>query len=107
MTEQHAVRWAKREIKRRLSEVEYTRWHWTRDAQTTLCNRRICLISDESPMLPETSDNADRVTCKRCRSLLQPNVEVTGAARQDGRAVRPTMNQGGRTARLACRGASG
>jgi hypothetical protein len=37
----------------------------------------------------------------------QPNVELTGATRQDGRAVRPMMNQGGRTARLACRGASG
>ena len=35
------------------------------------------------------------------------NVEVTGVTREDGRAVRPMMNQGGRTARLACRGASG
>ena len=38
---------------------------------------------------------------------MQPNVEVTGATRQDGRAVRPMMELGGRTARLVCRGASG
>jgi hypothetical protein len=38
---------------------------------------------------------------------MRPNVEVTGATRQGGRAVRPMMNQGGCTARLACRGASG
>ena len=45
-----------------------------------------------------------------CYSFLSPmcsNVEVTGVTREDGRAVRPMMNQGGRTARLACRGASG
>ena len=39
--------------------------------------------------------------------FLPPNVEVTGVTRQDGQAVRPMMNQGGRTAWLACRGASG
>jgi hypothetical protein len=38
---------------------------------------------------------------------MRPNVEVTGVTRQDGRAVRPMMGYGGRTARLACRGASG
>jgi hypothetical protein len=38
---------------------------------------------------------------------VRPNVEVTGATRQDGQAVRPMMNYGGRTAWLACRGASG
>jgi hypothetical protein len=38
---------------------------------------------------------------------LRSNVEVTGATRQDGQAVRPMMDQGGRTAWLACRGGSG
>jgi len=41
------------------------------------------------------------------RMILMPNVEVTGVTRQGGQAVRPMMNQGGRTAWLACRGASG
>ena len=39
--------------------------------------------------------------------FLLPNVEVTGATRQGGQAVRPMMDQGGRTAWLTCRGASG
>ena len=39
--------------------------------------------------------------------FVRPNVEVTGATRQGGQAVRPMMNQGGRTAWLTCRGASG
>jgi hypothetical protein len=38
---------------------------------------------------------------------VQPNVEVTGATRQGGQAVRPMMDYGGRTAWLTCRGASG
>ena len=39
--------------------------------------------------------------------ILRPNVEVTGATREASQAVRPMMNYGGRTAWLACRGASG
>jgi hypothetical protein len=39
--------------------------------------------------------------------LVGPNVEVTGVTRQGGQAVRPMMELGGRTAWLACRGASG
>lgn len=39
--------------------------------------------------------------------LMTINVEVTGAMRQDGQFVRQIMGQGGCTAWLACRGASG
>ena len=36
-----------------------------------------------------------------------PNAELTGRRRMDGLAVRPMMNQGGRTAKLASRWRSG
>jgi hypothetical protein len=39
--------------------------------------------------------------------FVTPNVEVTGATRRGGQAVRPMMDYGGRTAWLTCRGASG
>jgi hypothetical protein len=39
--------------------------------------------------------------------VVRPNVEVTGATRQAGQAVRSMMELGGCTAWLACRGASG
>ena len=38
---------------------------------------------------------------------MQPNAELTGRLRVDGLAVRPMMNQGGRTAKLASRWRSG
>lgn len=38
---------------------------------------------------------------------VQPNAELTGRRRVDGLAVRPMMNQGGRTAKLASRWRSG
>jgi hypothetical protein len=34
---------------------------------------------------------------------VMPNAELTGRRRVDGLAVRPMMNQGGRTAKLASR----
>jgi hypothetical protein len=38
---------------------------------------------------------------------VRPNAELTGRRRVDGLAVRPMMNQGGRTAKLASRWRSG
>ena len=46
----------------------------------------------------------------RCMRLVfnaTPNAELTGRRRMDGLAVRPMMNQGGRTAKLASRWRSG
>jgi hypothetical protein len=39
--------------------------------------------------------------------IVLPNVELTGPRRHGALAVRPMMNQGGRTARVPCRSGSG
>lgn len=77
LCEPHAVRWAQREIRSR-HDIEYSAWHWTLNASMTLCGRTIQLIADGPALLPETRDDADRVTCKRCRRLLAHNAEITG-----------------------------
>jgi hypothetical protein len=76
-TEPHAVRWAQRDIKHRF-ETEYSKWHWTTDASTTICGRQIMLISDGPALLPETHDDPLKVTCTRCRKILVSNMEVRG-----------------------------
>ena len=66
--EPHAVRWAQREIKSQFT-TQYSKWHWTTDANLTLCGRHIMLISGLA-MLPETHEDAGKVTCERCKVLL-------------------------------------
>ena len=72
VTTPHAVRWAQREIFGRF-EMQYSKWHWTIDASMTLCNRSIQLIADGPALLPETRDDANAVTCAKCRKLLAHN----------------------------------
>lgn len=47
-----------------------TKWHWTADANTTLCGRVIPLMG-EGWMLPDTRDEPETVTCKKCRAGLR------------------------------------
>lgn len=71
----HAVRWAQRKIQSRFT-IQYSKWHWTLDASTTLCGRMITLISDGIGMLPEARDEMDRVTCSRCLKILRESGEI-------------------------------
>jgi hypothetical protein len=68
-TEPHAVRWAQRDISSRF-ETQYSLWHWTTDASTTVCGRPIMLMADGPALLPETNDDPAKVTCIRCREWL-------------------------------------
>ncbi len=68
-TEPHAVRWAQRKIRSR-HETLFSKWHWTTDAESTICGRPIQLIADGPAMLPEANNDRSKVTCKRCRSIL-------------------------------------
>ena len=61
----HAVRWAKR---REAYDTAWTKWHWTTDANTTLCGRQIIIIRDDCPM-PEASDEIGVVDCKICLKM--------------------------------------
>lgn len=71
-TTPHAVRWAQREIFSKF-EMQYSKWHWTTDANITICGRSIQLIADGPALLPETDDDHNKVTCSRCRALLVAN----------------------------------
>ena len=68
MTDPHAVRWARRKVRR---EMDYTKWHWTEDARFTICHRIIGLAFDQGTFLPETSDETEDVTCYFCRRYLK------------------------------------
>lgn len=61
-THPHAVRWAKRETS---LGVEWTKWHFTRDGDQTLCRHVIPPITKDAH-LPEFDDDAERVDCARC-----------------------------------------
>ncbi len=60
----HAVRWARRELKR-LFTLDYTKWHGTADSKFTLCGIPIPL-GLRGTFFPETDDDINRVDCKRC-----------------------------------------
>lgn len=65
--EPHAVSWPASHGNRMLQQT--TRWHWTKDASFTLCGRVIPLMG-EGWMLPDTKDEPEAVTCKRCLAAL-------------------------------------
>ena len=69
MIEPHAVRWARRELKREES-LDYTKWHYTVDASFTACHRPIP-IGLEGTFLPETDDLLERVDCLLCQRVLR------------------------------------
>ncbi len=66
----HAVRWALYMIMCG-HEIYYSHWHWTTDADRTICNRPIRLVNDKcNTILPEHDENVETVTCKHCRRKL-------------------------------------
>lgn len=64
-TTPHAIRWALREVKREM-RLDYTRWHWTEDADRTVCGRAIP-VGGSIAFLPETDERREHVTCKGCK----------------------------------------
>lgn len=80
MVEPHAVRWARRKVR---NEYDWTRWHWTTDANFTLCKRVIRLAYDEGTCLPETSDDPVDVDCRSCRRKITNGSTILEP--QDGR----------------------
>ena len=66
-----------------------------------------CSLAWPKRTMAGTWDTA--LTCLSDLAMLnaRPNAELTGRRRMDGLAVRPMINQGGRTAKLASRWRSG
>lgn len=73
MTEPHAVRWAVRYSPAPWSDdgAIWTKWHWTENANNTLCGLPIIIGRDNAPLFPQTDDRQEQVTCKRCKRKLQ------------------------------------
>lgn len=46
----------------------YSKWHWTTDADRTLCGKPIQLLGRGERFLPEDDDEFSTVTCRRCRA---------------------------------------
>lgn len=68
--EPHAVRWGLYKIMGGM-DIQYTKWHWTTDADMTVCGRPIKLISEKcETVLPETYDEVEKVDCKHCLRKL-------------------------------------
>lgn len=64
--EPHSVRWA---IKKHFNEFIYGKWHYTIDAQTTLCGVYIPIATDRGTFFPDTDEDVGKVTCKKCLRL--------------------------------------
>jgi hypothetical protein len=69
--EHYAVRWARHEFRNKLLGFRYTKWHWTEDETLTLCGARIPVGLDHGTFLPETEDDVEFVTCKRCLNKMK------------------------------------
>lgn len=69
MDEQHAVRWAIRPLKRMFT-IQWTKWHWTPNADFTLCGRPIVTCREDVPMFPETDERKEKVDCVVCKKKL-------------------------------------
>jgi hypothetical protein len=61
----HAVRWARRELKRMFT-LDYSKWHVTDNGNFTICGLPIP-VGLRGTTLPETDDDLYRVDCGRCR----------------------------------------
>lgn len=72
MSDSHAVRWAQRMLKR-INEPAYGRWHWTDGEFITLC--QIVIPCTEITPIPDTDDEANCVTCRHCRRILDRQKE--------------------------------
>lgn len=75
MTEPHAVRWSRREVRH---ELEYSKWHWTLDAQQTLCRIPIPL-GLAGTFLPDTDDEIERIDCRKCLRILGKSQKRIGS----------------------------
>ena len=71
---------------------DFTRWHWTLDANITLCGRLIIIGRDNVPLFPETDDLSDVVDCKICRrrlTLLQADAAINNQIKGQAVAAAP------------------
>jgi len=67
----HAVRWARRYLKRAFT-YDWTRWHATEDSNLTLCGVAIPIAMAGGTFFPETDDELlFRLDCKRCMAVLK------------------------------------
>lgn len=65
-----AVRWATREINTGGgTDYEYSKWHWMRDINKTLCGReiRVCYVN----LFPEFHPLESAVECIQCQKKLE------------------------------------
>lgn len=80
MDEPHAVRWARRELKR-LMMLDYTKWHWTEDGVFTICGVLIPIGLDlPGTCFPECYDWFEIVDCERCKCSIQSGRETVAGA---------------------------
>ena len=70
-SEAHAVRWAIRWMEK-MKYVQWSKWHWTNDANFTICGYPIIIGQcDDCPLMPEHDERAEKVTCKKCIAALK------------------------------------
>lgn len=69
----HAVRWARREL-RRMVDMDWTRWHYSSDSTWTACGV-IVGIGLAGTAVPETA-NVSKVDCKRCLKAMNDSVKT-------------------------------
>lgn len=65
--EPHAVRWANHTY---MGEMDWGKWHWTEDAQKTLCGRNIRMAIKGGSFLPDCDEGRtkEEITCLQCRN---------------------------------------
>ena len=68
--QEYAVRWAQRFMWGGI-KVKYTKWHWTKDSDFTLCGHPVVILPDRCPVMPQTDGDPATVECSRCRLLLE------------------------------------
>ena len=66
----HAVRWVVRISVAMLNTEIFSKWHWTDDANVTLCGRHIPCMTKYATM-PEFDDEDTQVDCKYCKNILK------------------------------------
>lgn len=81
----HAVCWAQRYIRPKRGMygrnfgVQWTKWHWTIDANWTLCGLMVTLGTDKCPEMPQTTPRPSAVDCCHClRKMKARRIEFDG-----------------------------
>ena len=67
-TDPHAVRWCQYDSKYGMGD-RWSKWHWTTDANETLCGTHIPICVKN--LAPETDSSETKVTCKSCQNILK------------------------------------